>query len=68
MQVGDMVQYARHSQWENGGLGVIVDTNVHQQYCIAWLDDIEDFGWDQVLDWKAQWYDPEDFEEDIIVV
>ena len=65
MKVGDMVQYTHHSDWTNGGLGVIVDINGCQQCNIAWLDDIEDYGWNEAIENHAQWYDDADFEEDI---
>ena len=68
MKVGDMVQYTHHADWANGGLGIVVGVNTHQQYHIAWLDDIEDFGWTEALDSKAAWYGPEDFEKDIQLV
>ena len=69
-KVGDMVQYAAHASWENGGLGVITD--ISQDFHlgdgtiqITWLDDIEDFGWDEAIKDRSQWYDNVDFKEDI---
>ena len=35
---------------------------------IAWFDDIEDHGWNEAIENRAQWYDDADFEEDIKVV
>ena len=71
MKVGDMVQYVDHDTWENSGLGVITDINRDRPrtdeptFQIAWLDDIEDYGWDEAIrDW-AQWYDEQDMKEDI---
>ncbi len=74
MKVGDMVQYVDHASWENGGLGVVTDINQDPQVSIppmngvvqiTWLDDIEDYGWDEAIGSWAQWYDGADFAEDI---
>lgn len=68
MKAGDMVQYIRHATWENGGLGVVTDVNPSHPggiIQITWLDDIEDYRWnDAISDWSF-WYDDDDFEKDI---
>ena len=67
MKVGDMVKWTGHEDWSMGGRGIIVDTGGNE-IRVAWLDDIEDFGWGEVMDTKASWYGPEDLEEDIELV
>ena len=67
MKIGDMVKWVPHDEWDLGGRGVIVDTRVGQ-FQIAWLSDIEDFGWTQTMDHEASWYDLGDFEESIEIV
>ena len=69
MKVGDLVQYLSHASWDNGGLGVITDINQAQWISdavqITWLDDIQDYGWNEAIRDCAQWYDSDDFKEDI---
>ena len=74
MKIGDMVQYVHHTEWDNSGLGVIVDTRsgfdslgqeTHAIHQIAWLDDIEDHGWEGAITEWAIWYEAGDFESDI---
>ena len=67
MKVGDMVKWVPHDEWDLGGRGIIVEMNA-SQFRIAWLDDIEDFGWGEVMDTKASWYENEDVEESIEIV
>ena len=67
MKVGDMVKWVPHDEWDLGGRGIVVEMNA-SQFRIAWLDDIEDFGWSEVMDAKASWYENEDMEESIEVV
>ena len=73
MKVGDMVKWLAHDGWDLGGRGVIieireVDDPNETAYKVAWLTDIEDFGWSEVMDNKAMWYDPIDFEDSIELV
>jgi len=76
MKVGDLVQYVDHVSLANPGLGVVMDTKEALLRCgtstlafqIAWLDDIEDHGWNEAIEDHAQWYDDADFKKDIKVV
>jgi len=67
VKVGDMVKWVGHEEWSSGGRGIIVDTGGNE-IRVAWLDDIEDFGWGKVMDTKASWYGPEDLKDDIELV
>ena len=76
MKVGDLVQYVHHTSWENAGLGVVMDAKEALlrsgastlAFQIAWLDDIEDYGWSEAIESHAQWYDDADFKKDIRLV
>ena len=73
MKVGDLVQYLSHASWDNGGLGVVMDSKeallrngtTTLAFQIVWLDHIEDYGWDEAISDHTQWYDDADFEKDI---
>jgi hypothetical protein len=73
MKVGDMVQYVHHASWENAGLGVVTDAKEALlrsgastlAFQIAWIDDIEDYGWNEAITNHARWYDDADFSKDI---
>lgn len=73
MKVGDLVQYVDHVSLVNPGLGVIMDTKEALLRCgtstlafqIAWLDDIENYGWNETIESHAWWYDDADFERNI---
>ena len=67
MKVGDMVRWIGQEDWANGGRGIIIDTG-GDEIQVAWLDDIENFGWSEAMDTKAPWYEREDIEEDIELV
>jgi hypothetical protein len=67
VKVGDMIKWVPHDEWDLGGRGIIIDMR-KDEFRIAWLSDIEDFGLAEATDWKASWYDLEDFEESIEVV
>jgi hypothetical protein len=67
VKVGDMVRWTAHDHWDNGGRGIVVDIG-GDEIQVAWLDDIEDFGWDEVIGTKASWYGLEDIKEDIQLV
>jgi hypothetical protein len=66
MKIGDMVQWMSHSEWTNAGLGVIIDSRANE-FRVAWLDDIEDHGWDGVFRMNQWWYGPSDLEENIVL-
>tara|TARA_Y100000310_G_scaffold342440_1_gene445719 strand:- start:386 stop:613 length:228 start_codon:yes stop_codon:yes gene_type:complete len=66
MKIGDMVQWIPHSEWTNAGLGVIIDSRANE-FRVAWLDDIEDHGWDGVFRMNQWWYGPSDLEENIVL-
>ena len=62
-----MIKWVPHDEWDLGGRGIIIDMRT-DHFQVAWLSDIEDFGWAEVMDSKATWYDRVDFEESIEVV
>lgn len=73
MKIGDLVQYVAHSSWENGGLGVVTDTQIYydplgqecERFQVTWLDDIEEYGWNAAIEGTASWYEDIDMKEDI---
>ena len=67
MKVGDMVKWVGHEDWSLGGRGIIVGAGGNK-IRVAWLDDIEEFGWGEVMDTRATWYDTEDLQENIELV
>tara|TARA_R110002020_G_scaffold6830_1_gene28961 strand:- start:226 stop:453 length:228 start_codon:yes stop_codon:yes gene_type:complete len=66
IEVGDLVRWAAHLGWQDGGLGTVVeieyDSPLGWRYRIMWHVDIED-----ITDYKGAWYLNDEFYDETIV-